>query len=30
MVREDTDITIIYGIGYYVRSHECQYTNNIL
>jgi hypothetical protein len=30
MVREDTVITVIYGIGYNVKSHECQYTNNYL
>lgn len=30
MVREDTDITVIYGTGYYVKSHECQYTNIII
>lgn len=29
-VREDTGITVIYGIGYYVKSHECQYTNIII
>jgi len=30
MIREDTDTAVIYGVGYYVKSHECQYISNYL